>query len=45
MMKTGDIVTMMHDCITHGGEIIHESNDKVTTWCRYRASTLFKTMP
>jgi len=30
MMKTGDIVTMMHDCITHGGEIIHESNDKVT---------------
>ena len=30
MMKAGDIVTIMHDCVTHGGNVIHEAGDKVT---------------
>jgi len=30
MIKAGDTVTIMHDCISHGGQIIHEANDKCT---------------
>ena len=30
MMKAGDILTIMHDCATHGGLLIHEEGDKVT---------------
>jgi hypothetical protein len=30
MMKAGDTVTIMHDCISHGGRIIHEANDQLT---------------
>lgn len=29
-MKEGDIVTIVHNCVTIGGELIHNANDKVT---------------
>ena len=30
MIKVGDTVTIKHDCISHGGIIIHNANDKCT---------------
>ena len=30
MIKAGDTLTIMHDSITHSGNIIHNANDKVT---------------
>jgi len=29
-MKAGDTVTIKHDCVTHGGNCIHEANDKLS---------------
>ena len=30
MIKAGDTVTIMHDCVTHGGNLIHSANDQLT---------------
>ena len=30
MIKAGDTVTIMHECVTHGGLLIHEANDQLT---------------
>ena len=30
MIKAGDTVTLVHDCISHGGQVIHEANDRRT---------------
>lgn len=30
MIKAGDTVTIVHDCISHGGQVIHQANDRLT---------------